>query len=290
MAKKNEYSRWPYFEPTQRLEAKGGIKARSQRGAFGETWWGRSWMEALEGFDLESRIARGRSYARSGQVLSLDVKGGEVVAKVQGSRAKPYAVTVRITPLTEAQWERIVARLSDQPVYAARLLAGEMPAEFETMFGSEGISLFPKSTKDLVTDCSCPDWSNPCKHLAAVYCLLAEEFDRDPFLLFALRGKPREELLAALVAGDADGEEPAETGPALPPEPLGADPAGFWEGRGEMPALPAQRGLPPVGAPIVRRLGAFPFWRGDEPLPEALSPAYQAAAERALRIYEGEAA
>jgi uncharacterized Zn finger protein len=257
---------------------KGGIQARSKRGAFGETWWGRRWMETLESFDVESRLARGRSYARSGQVLTLEIEAGEVRATVQGSQPKPYTIRIRLAVFPEAAWEKVAAGLRDEPALAARLLAGELPAEIEGVFAKAGLSLFPARSKDLDGSCSCPDWSNPCKHLAAVYCLLAEEFDRDPFLLFALRGRERDALLATLTGGE--GMTAEEAPPALPPEPLPADPGAFWEGTGEpLPPLgPIRR--PPVSAPIVRRLGPFPFWRGETPLAEAVAPQCDAASTR----------
>jgi len=148
---------------------KGGIQARSRRGAFGETWWGRQWMETLESFGMESRLARGRSYARSGQVLTLEIEAGGVRATVQGSQPKPYTIRIRLAAFPEAAWEKVAAGLRDEPALTARLLAGELPAEIEGVFANSGLSLFPARSKDLDGSCSCPDSSNPCKHLAAVY-------------------------------------------------------------------------------------------------------------------------
>ena len=88
-----------YFEPSRPREAKGGIKAQSGRGGFGRSWWARRWIEVLEGFDLGARLGRGRSYARRGQVLSVDVEKGAVTARVQGSRAPPYRVEIKVKTL-----------------------------------------------------------------------------------------------------------------------------------------------------------------------------------------------
>ena len=90
--------------------------------------------------------------------------------------------------------------LGRQALFVAKLLAGEMPQDIEPVFREVGLSLFPAKLGDLETDCSCPDWSNPCKHIAAAYYLLGEEFDRDPFLIFTLRGLGRDALLARLGA------------------------------------------------------------------------------------------
>src|SRR5262249_28452892 len=148
-------------------QARGGIKAQSQRGAFGTSWWARRWLDVLEGFDLGARLGRGRSYARRGQVLSIDVAPGEVRSRVQGSRPKPYDVRIGVKQLTARQWDKVVAALSKQALFTAKLLAGEMPQDVEEVFRAAGLSLFPEEGGDLTTSCSCPDWSNPCKHVAA---------------------------------------------------------------------------------------------------------------------------
>ncbi|MBE0618507.1 MAG: SWIM zinc finger family protein, partial [Proteobacteria bacterium] len=213
-----------YFPPSRPRAAAGGIVAASQRGGFGKSWWAKRWIAVLEGFRIGARLGRGRSYARSGQVLDIDVEKGRVTAWVQGSRAKPYGVTIQVKPLTRAAWEKVGAVLCRQALFAAKLLAGEMPQDIETAFAEARVSLFPERAGDLATDCSCPDWSNPCKHIAAVYYLLGEEFDRDPFLIFRLRGLERAELTALVGgAGGASPEEPATesaggagSGPAAP--------------------------------------------------------------------------
>src|SRR6185295_995243 len=159
------------------------------RGAFAESWWGRRWIEVLESFDLGQRLSRGRTYARKGQVLDLKIDPGRVHAKVQGSRPRPYDVTIELKPLTDAQWEKVGKAVSQDTWSAARLIAGEMPETLEDTFKDAGVPLFPAKLRDLKTECSCPDWSNPCKHVAAVYYLLGERFDADPFLLFVPRGR-----------------------------------------------------------------------------------------------------
>ena len=164
---------------------KDGLQAKSKRGAIGETWWSQRFIEVLEDFHEGPRLARGRAYARRGQVIDLDVEAGEVGARVQGSRARPYSVSIGVTVLDDTDWARVEEAMASQALFLARLLAGEMPREIEDAFAATGLSLFPATADDLATDCSCPDWENPCKHVAAVYYLLAEAFDRDPFLIFA---------------------------------------------------------------------------------------------------------
>ena len=284
------YPRFPRSRPRQ---AKGGIKAQSKRGAFGASWWAKRWIAVLESFDIGARLGRGRSYARNGQVLSIDVAKGTVKAKVQGSRPQPYDVTIRVQGLSKADWKKLADALAGQALFAAKLLAGEMPPDIEQAFTAAGLSLFPEKLGDLTTACSCPDYSNPCKHIAAVYYLLGEEFDRDPFLVFKMRGLSREELvelLGAAGAGKASGQAAAveAEAPALPPEPLPAEASAFWGG-GELPAdLFGEVAISPVPAALPRRLGSFPFWRGGERFLDALEPAYREAARHGLDVFLGE--
>jgi uncharacterized Zn finger protein len=172
------------------------------------------------------------------------------------------------------------------------LLAGEMPAEVEEVFQRVDVSLFPKRSGDLRTECSCPDWSNPCKHVAAVYYLLGEEFDRDPFLLFKLRGLDREELLARLgaIAPAEEAAGAAEEAAPLPPEPLPADGKAFWSMGKVSGDLFGDVAVPPVSAAWPKRLGNFPFWRGEERFLDALQPIYRAAARQGLEVFLGERA
>ena len=277
------YGRY-YYPPSRPRAAKGGIRAQSRRGALGgESWWAKRWIAVLESFNIGARLGRGRSYARSGQVLSIGIGKGEIKAKVQGSRPSPYAVTIRLKPLAAKQWSAVAKAVSGQAIFASKLLAGEMPHEIEEAFSTAKVSLFPARHSDLETNCSCPDWSNPCKHIAAVYYLLGEEFDRDPFLLFRLRGMERSEFVTLL------GETPAPSeagGAAAPPEPLPASPAGFWSAPEPPPDLLGSAPTAPAGAALARRLGKFPFWRGGEDLMEYLETVYARASAHAARIIE----
>ncbi len=180
------------------IRVEGGLKAQSTRGNIGETWWSRRFIAVLESFALGGRLARGRSYARQGQVLSLDINPGIVKATVQGSRPKPYDVTIKLKVVPAATWTRIEAALAAQAIFTARLLAGEMPTDIEEVFAQANAPLFPTSADQLQMACSCPDWSVPCKHLAATIYLLAEAFDADPFQILHWRGRDREQLLAHL--------------------------------------------------------------------------------------------
>ena len=272
-----------YFPASKPRRVSGGIKAQSQRGAFASRWWAQRWIAVLESFHIGARLNRGRSYARQGQVLDIQIAPGEVKAKVQGSRPRPYQVSIKLKPLSAADWRKLTEAMAEEARFGAKLLAGEMPADIEEVFKAEGLSLFPKTHGDLKTECSCPDYSNPCKHIAAVYYLLGEAFDHDPFLMFRLRGMEREALLAQLgeAVGEDEGWSPAE------PEPLPADPATFWA----MPPLPEMLAGPLLApaqpAALLQRLGPFPFWRGEVSPLEALAPVYAAMATAALGALGG---
>jgi uncharacterized Zn finger protein len=273
--------RW--FPPSTPRDVKGGIRAHSRRGTFGRSWWARRWIGALEALELGGRLARGRAYARRGQVIEIAVEKGQAAARVQGSRREPYRVELAMRMLRRDEWGRVAAALAREARFAAALLAGEMPPDVEEAFRAAGVPLFPRERGDLLTSCSCPDVSNPCKHIAAVHYLLGEEFDRDPFLVFRLRGLDRDELIALVGAAPAAGPAAAEAA-APAAEPLPADPAGFWQG-GPLPQdFPGEVQPPPATAALLGRLGQFPFWRGRDAIFPALAPVFQAASTRALDL------
>lgn len=299
---------WEYgYAPSKPKAVKGGIKAKSKRGKFGENWWARRWIEVLESFNIGARLTRGKSYARKGQVMSIKIETGLVKSKVQGSSSKPYAVTIKVRTLTASEWDRLAEELARKPIFAAKLLAGEMPEGLESVFEEVGLSLFPKKIDDLDTDCSCPDWSVPCKHIAAVYYLMAEEFDRDPFLLFKLRGVDRDDFLSALGSSAGPGPgmeigmgeeagplpvlEEEDKGPFLPPEALSLDPGIFWGRAFEKTGQEGAAGvvhIPSVPAALPRRLGKFPFWRGEDELLEVLEGIYGKASPVGMKVFLGE--
>lgn len=247
----------------------------------------------LEGFDLGARLARGRAYARGGQVTALAIGEGIVEAKVQGSRARPYDVTIRMNTLSRTDWRRLAVTLGGQALRVARLLAGKMPADIEEAFKAAGLTLFPARKSDLATECSCPDWSNPCKHIAAVYYLLGEEFDRDPFLIFKLRGMSREALIDLLGAQEEGqrrvGRNRQPHGREAPAaQPLSAEPGTFWGHGRDASAMTLDMQPPAVAAAIVRRLGRFPFWRGERDFLMEMEETYRWASAAGAALLLGE--
>jgi uncharacterized Zn finger protein len=285
-----------YFPPSIPREAKGGIRAQSRRGSFGQSWWARRWIAVLEGFRIGARLNRGRSYARRGQVVSISIEKGLVRAEVQGSRPQPYEVAIRVKRLTTASWNRVAKALSKQAIFAAKLLSGEMPQDIEKVFEQVESTLFPEKLHDLVTDCSCPDWSNPCKHTAAVFYLLGEEFDRDPFLIFKMRGMSREELITRLGSSKEEMRRIKARGAtsrhqaATPPEPLSPGPGRFWVSNRISDDFYGEVRSPAVAAALPKRLGSFPFWRGKVRFLDAIEPIYTQASERGMGLFLGQAA
>jgi uncharacterized Zn finger protein len=269
---------WP--PPARPIRVDGGIKAKSKRGAIGEQWWSRRFIDVLESYGMSGRLARGRSYARAGQVLDFQLAQGKVTARVQGSRVRPYQVRIGVLPLTTAQWRRVLQQLAGQALFRAKLLAGEMPHEIEEVFAACGTPLFPRSAADLDMHCSCPDWGVPCKHLAAVCYVLAEEFDRDPFGMLAWRGKARDDLLAALrqirPAGPGGAAGPG-AGLDTPAAPLADCLDGFWS-PGLSPArLRALATAPAPAAPdlLLRMFAPPPVAVRGKDLAGLLAPAYR---------------
>jgi uncharacterized Zn finger protein len=286
-----------YYEKTSPKEVKNGLKAKSKRGSIGETWWSKRFVGVLESFDMGARLTRGKSYARKGQVISIDVKPGVVQARVQGSFSEPYDVSIKLLPLSTKEWDKAIAAMASKAVFSARLLSGEMPQTIEEAFSDCGISLFPKKGADLETDCSCPDWSNPCKHIAAVYYLLAEQFDRDPFLIFKLRGKSQEEIIEALRSFRSSGvEEESKTPSGSVPvfvsiiedkvRPLEECLDCFWQKGSDLDLLEINPKSPSVENAILKILGEAPISIGRDNLAVLLKKAYGIAGQAALQKAE----
>ena len=268
-----------------------GIKVKKA----GTTWWGRHWLDALEAVlrGDAGRLARGRSYARTGRAHDLTVANGRVTAQVTGSRPTPYTVHIELRAFDDAAWTRAVAALAEKAQFAAELLAGHMPAAIDDVFRAAGTSLFPRERADLVTSCSCPDSGDPCKHVAATHYVLGEALDRDPFLLFELRGKTKAEVLAALRAARTNEPTPARSRrPKQQHEPK-AEPARvsaetYDQLPAALPALHFTFDEPAAHAAMLKQLGAPAAWQGAQSLPDALGPLLRAASETARRIAQSE--
>ncbi|NVJ17650.1 SWIM zinc finger family protein [Myxococcus sp. AM010] len=288
---------WGWPSTPKRPPPAHGIKMKKA----GTTWWGQRWLEALErvlGGD-SGRLSRGRTYARAGRTHDLVVQRGKVTARVTGSRPKPYAISLTLKQLDEGVWEKAIAGMAGRAQYAAELLAGTMPQAIDDVFLAAGGSLFPRNRKELMTACSCPDWGDPCKHVAATHYVLGEAFDRDPFLLFELRGRTKEQVLSALRAArgaGADGEGDTPRGaakrrraaadvPVIPSvKPGKLTRASYDAPREPLPALSFTFDAPAADGAVLRQLGAPASWSAEAAPGEVLAPPVRAAAERARRI------
>ena len=283
-----------YRPQPRRPPPQHGIKMKTT----GTTSWGQRWIEALAVVLLgdTGRLARGKSYARAGRTHDLIIKGGEVTAKVTGSRATPYRVTIEVTQLPASAWDQAIAGMARQAQFAAELLAGQMPKQIAEVFRAAGAHLFPATPADLVTSCTCPDWGDPCKHVAATHYVLGEALDRDPFLLFELRGRTKAQVLGALRLARLGGASaaPARGQPAnttattahgIPTVTLEAlDPAAYDRPREDLPALQLSFDEPETHGAILVQLGAPAAWQSGESPANLLTPLVRAASARARRI------
>ena len=155
---------------------------------FGMTWWGEQWLNALSRIDYSNRLPRGATYARKGAVLRIDVKDNLVAAKVQGSRKKPYNISITVPKFKQHEIDLLIDSVLETPTLLAQLLNRELSPQIMTIAQTIGLHIFPSSWKDLGMSCSCPDWAVPCKHLAAVIYMMSREIDNNPFLIFELHG------------------------------------------------------------------------------------------------------
>ena len=272
---------YPRYTPSKPRPVEDGIQLKSSRGSIGEHWWSKRWIDALERFTIASRLSRGKTYARAGQVASIDITGGKLNAKVQGSSSRPYSVTIELVSLTAGEWKEVLAVMGDQAIFSAKLLCGEMPDNIEDAFKEAKIPLFPSGKRDLRTKCSCPDTANPCKHVAAVHYILAERFDEDPFLLFELRGRSKESIIETMrerrskdVVSD-DGPGDTSSTASLPATTtrdgrVNPDPVSFWGTKDEVPELPVTLRPPAMPHPMLKSLGASNMSIDGKPLEDIL--------------------
>ncbi|WP_414622632.1 SWIM zinc finger family protein [Calothrix sp. CCY 0018] len=161
-------------------------------------WWSQRWLELLDSYRFKKRLERARNYARQGNILSIKFANAKVLAKVQGSEPEPYSVSLALDSFSDEEWGFIVETMSQRAIFAAKLLAGEMPQNIEEVFTANGLSLFPFTLPEVHSKCSCPDKANPCKHIGAIYYQLADRFSEDPFVLFQLRGRTKEQIISDL--------------------------------------------------------------------------------------------
>ena len=267
---------------------------------FSRTWWGQKFIEAIEDLTDSGRLSRGRSYARGSKVKSFDVNNEVVTAQVRGSinpyfgvhKEPLYKTTIEFEPFTQAKWSAAIALISSKASLISRLLLNEIPDNIEETFQQLGLNLLPDSEKDFHSTCSCPDYSNPCKHIAGVYYLVAAELDQNPFLLFSLRGLSREALLTELAKSPLGQALSAELKlePQAPcrresyyaplqratADSLDGDLRAFWQGSKQLPQTIEMIEPMPVSGIHVKKQGDFPaFWHRDSSFIAAMEALYE---------------
>lgn len=258
-----------------------------------EAWWVQRWVDLLNSYRFKKRLERGRIYAREGHILSLEYKGSKVTALVQGTAEEPYKLSIWLDAFSDEDWNYVIDSLSEQAIYSAQLLAGEMPADIEAVFTANGLSLYPFNLTEVHSKCSCPDPKNPCKHIAAVYYQLGDFFREDPFVLFQLRGRSRDSILDALrqkrqvstipadpAADTVDSPEEGSPEP-LPPATTSPDLEQFW--RYDQPLDSDLVVVTPSDTTVLDVLGKMPLPPDDAPAVMGhLKDLYQTVAQRAM--------
>jgi uncharacterized Zn finger protein len=277
------------------LTAHGGIRAQTKSRKVGKNWWTKRWMAVLENHYMGAELPRGRAYAQAGQVLALKIESGTVSAVVQGSREKPHKVDIKFKAAPKKQWDKLSKILSSQAIFAAKLLSGQMPESIEEVFEEQGIGLFPKNIEDLETSCTCGG-SGLCRHIISVYYILAEEFDRDPFLFMRLRGLEREKLICEIGSSVKRNSKkkshyldlelhsgPREVGRAFTKEVTH-----FWNGGNVNEDNLGDIRIPPSPGALSKHLGHFPMWRGEERFLDALELVYKKASTNGMNVFMGD--
>ncbi len=276
---------------------------------FSRSWWGQRFIADLEKIMDSGRLSRGRSYARGGKVKSFEIKDGLISAKVRGSvnpyfgvhKEPLYSTTIEFEPISPANWSAAIAYIASKASLISRLMLNEIPDNIDDAFAKLDLHLLPHHKDDFKTSCSCPDWSNPCKHIAGVYFLIAAQLDQDPFLLFELRGLSREALqkeLARSPLGQALSAElsQSKTAPepdlsyftkpvveeAITPDSL----KDFWHGEKRLPQVIETAPQPTVPAILVKKQGDFPpFWPKDQSFIETMVEFYSRVKTKNTQIF-----
>lgn len=226
-------------------------------------WWTQQWLDLINSYRFKKRLERGWKYAREGNVLGIEFAGQKVLAQVQGTDPEPYKVSLWLDPLTDEDWDYVIENMSQRAIFSAKLLAGEMPHNIEEVFAAAGKRLFPFSLSEVHSRCSCPDKANPCKHISAVYYLLGDRFSEDPFVLFQLRGRAKDQILTALrqQRGTGETDQVEEVGDVAAPFSVNLAPKieQFWEYHQPLDSSLVVIAPPPSSETILDILGAIPL-------------------------------
>ncbi|MFP4091791.1 MAG: SNF2-related protein [Cyclobacteriaceae bacterium] len=230
---------------------------------FGITWWGKQWLNALSHIDYSNRLPRGKSYARNGKAHDIKIKGTDISALVDGSRPRPYKVSVHLPAFSKTEQQEVMNTITSNPVFLSSLLARKLPPDLAQVLERHRIQLFPRSWNDMQASCSCPDYAMPCKHIAAVIYLIANEIDKNPFLVFEMHGQ---DLLSQLEKmGMLTSRSVEEEIPSIPQLLNSLEEQPFSQDDGEVPQQPDLSAIPDVHEELMSLLSPHPlFYPGKD--------------------------
>ncbi|MEG1933096.1 MAG: hypothetical protein RR133_00735 [Kiritimatiellia bacterium] len=228
----------------------GGLRLQSSRK---NVWWRQQWITYLESLRMGARLGRGRNYAQLGQIKTLTLIPGKLTAEVQGASEAPYQIVITMPELNAALMSNF---LKTHPTITAQLYTHGLPISIETELQRQGLSLFPRKKSDMHFECTCKDWSRPCKHLAATLYLFIDAISADPLLFLRFRGI-----------------ELSNPMPPIKPEILDENTI--------LHLAPAT-----INGLLSKRLGTLPYWRGTEDFLKTLESCYLRSKDRALKTLD----
>lgn len=253
------------------------ISNGSRNRVFGTSWLGELWVAELEQLKWGSRMTRGKSYARQGRVLALEVTPGTITAKVRGSHVRPYTVSIYFAVWTDADLGVIAGEVMKVPMLLGQLLSGQLSRELLTLIDELGLSVLPSEEYRADFSCSCSGWGL-CKHIAAVWYRFADEIDRDPMVLLEMHGLDATRLAALLES--AIGSETADEPPIAG---LPIEPHLFWQyPHHSIPEIEPSS-TPPASALLLRRMGNPPYWSVGIDMEILLREVYTRSSQTAIQ-------
>jgi uncharacterized Zn finger protein len=236
-------------------------------------WWLTAWVEKIQKLAESQRLVQGAELARTKQLQHCRRDGRTLIAAVQARGEPSFTVRITFGAFEQEQWEQLFANIRDWRALAGSLAAFDLPLEMQTAFAKAKLRFMPERYADLHLECGCTDWLKPCKHLVAAWLKFGNDFERDPLLLFELRGMERAQLFALLrgavqeSVAEPEPEEEIEVEPVpIHLQPLPTDPAAFWAAPPLPPDLPAgERRL--LDDDVFERLGSpeLTNWQAAEP-------------------------
>ncbi len=273
-----------------------GLKLSTREGPVARTPLAQRWLKLIEAHVPADSMRAGLDYARSGQIVSLQVLPAEIEARVQGSAARPYVVRIGVPVFDAAQWQRVIEAMAIEAIHHAKLLSGELPPALDETLGELGLSILPAAPGvTMVCTCAAAEAvagaiDHGCKHVAATGAMFADQLSNNPLLIFALLGLPSDRLIERLrqaraihthgmASAHGEADIPGSQIAALPLESAIDD---FWHGSGDLEQIEWQPPASAVPHALLRRLGPSPM-RGRFPMVGLLASIYDAVAEEARK-------